>query len=572
MKKKWLIIVGMAVMLSLSGCVGAKDTEKEAEIHTEQKDEKEAKEEIEETEEAKSPKEKKDKEKESLTGWVEENDVWYYYTEDGERLAEDWLEDKDVWYYFDSEGKMIQNSWKEVDGKLYYFGEDGGMYVNTTTPDGSKVDESGAKVIVMTVAQKKVIERFLEEEMRRYYGVQDHIYASELTKEDVRSFGHTLLFYDPVLDASILSLQGTEFIYDRESYYNLNDTIEFLKNMFGVDPEIKNGECYDDYGKTNIDDPNNDYDSLLYVKNDRVFSEFREGNNGDTWGVLENVRYKAQGDRIRIEGLFTEESNGGLIYMDVPFVAEFKINPKNHFPYQLVSVEWDYEAGIDPYADSDQVQDAGWTEANHRVVPEAEILWHFLDNPSDFQEEAGDYTGIVMPEDAMFAMADVTGDYVDDLVVKTVLYGMAYDDLVWDQYLVFDGTMADTVADQTYLGDVQFFEGGYVTEWMPEYCDKHYLLYLIDNVNVGLYYAGNPVDSFLAGDWDNIEEVRADMEARAEVYNVDLTGWDPAEGVEMSLEEAQLRVKQFVSGKQKLSLNWTPLNVRAVEDYFDVVY
>ena len=88
MKKKWLIIVGMAVMLSLSGCVGAKDTEKEAEIHTEQKDEKEAK----------SPKEKKDKEKESLTGWVEEIDVWYYYTEDGERLAEDWLEDKDVWY------------------------------------------------------------------------------------------------------------------------------------------------------------------------------------------------------------------------------------------------------------------------------------------------------------------------------------------------------------------------------------------------------------------------------------------------------------------------------------------
>lgn len=42
--------------------------------------------------------------------------------------------------------QWISNTWKEIDGKSYYFGSEGALYVNTTTPDGSKVDGNGVKV------------------------------------------------------------------------------------------------------------------------------------------------------------------------------------------------------------------------------------------------------------------------------------------------------------------------------------------------------------------------------------------------------------------------------------------
>ena len=45
---------------------------------------------------------------------------------------------------------MIRIQWKEIGGKSYYFGADGAMYVNTTTPDGNKVDSNGVKVVAST--------------------------------------------------------------------------------------------------------------------------------------------------------------------------------------------------------------------------------------------------------------------------------------------------------------------------------------------------------------------------------------------------------------------------------------
>ena len=43
---------------------------------------------------------------------------------------------------------MARNQWEKVEenGQWFYLGADGAMLTNTTTPDGSRVDESGAWV------------------------------------------------------------------------------------------------------------------------------------------------------------------------------------------------------------------------------------------------------------------------------------------------------------------------------------------------------------------------------------------------------------------------------------------
>ncbi len=79
-------------------------------------------------------------------GWILENGKWYYYS-DGSILKDKWLNLDKKWYYIISDGTMAYNGWYEVGEKSYYFGFNGVMYVDTTTPDGSRVDENGAKIV-----------------------------------------------------------------------------------------------------------------------------------------------------------------------------------------------------------------------------------------------------------------------------------------------------------------------------------------------------------------------------------------------------------------------------------------
>lgn len=81
------------------------------------------------------------------TGWVNNGGNWYYYNADGILLKNTWLDIEAKWYYLSESGAMVKDTWKVIDGKSYYFGFDGVMYVNTTTPDGIKVNENGEKII-----------------------------------------------------------------------------------------------------------------------------------------------------------------------------------------------------------------------------------------------------------------------------------------------------------------------------------------------------------------------------------------------------------------------------------------
>lgn len=101
-------------------------------------------------------------------GWAQDGKGWYFVKENGAKAANEWIAvdgqsywfDSDAymakgwrqvngaWYFLRSNGAMAKNQWQKVDenGLWFYLGPDGAMLINTTTPDGFRVDESGACV------------------------------------------------------------------------------------------------------------------------------------------------------------------------------------------------------------------------------------------------------------------------------------------------------------------------------------------------------------------------------------------------------------------------------------------
>ena len=80
------------------------------------------------------------------TGWKQFDNAWYYLWPNGS-MAIGWMLTQEAnscdWYYFDDSGAMA-TGWKEIAGDWYYFQTNGKMSANTTTPDGYRVNASGA--------------------------------------------------------------------------------------------------------------------------------------------------------------------------------------------------------------------------------------------------------------------------------------------------------------------------------------------------------------------------------------------------------------------------------------------
>ena len=72
------------------------------------------------------------------TNWQKVSGAWYYMDNSG-AMQTDWKEISNAWYYFNADGVMQENRWVGD----YYLGLSGAMLVNTTTPDGYRVDASG---------------------------------------------------------------------------------------------------------------------------------------------------------------------------------------------------------------------------------------------------------------------------------------------------------------------------------------------------------------------------------------------------------------------------------------------
>ena len=76
-----------------------------------------------------------------VVGWVKDKGLWYYLNESGS-MATGWVKDKGSWYYLDTAGAM-KTGWFTVSGKWYYTYNSGDLLVNTTTPDGYRVNANG---------------------------------------------------------------------------------------------------------------------------------------------------------------------------------------------------------------------------------------------------------------------------------------------------------------------------------------------------------------------------------------------------------------------------------------------
>ncbi|VFH69504.1 choline binding protein PcpA [Streptococcus pneumoniae] len=57
-------------------------------------------------------------------------------------MATGWVKDKGLWYYLNESGSMA-TGWFTVSGKWYYTYNSGDLLVNTTTPDGYRVNANG---------------------------------------------------------------------------------------------------------------------------------------------------------------------------------------------------------------------------------------------------------------------------------------------------------------------------------------------------------------------------------------------------------------------------------------------
>lgn len=74
--------------------------------------------------------------------WQVIDNKWYYFNENG-YMQTGWIQNDGTRYYCDLNGGLVTERW--ING-IYYVGSDGALYVNTTTPDGTSVDENGKKV------------------------------------------------------------------------------------------------------------------------------------------------------------------------------------------------------------------------------------------------------------------------------------------------------------------------------------------------------------------------------------------------------------------------------------------
>ncbi|CUX52633.1 D-alanyl-D-alanine carboxypeptidase DacB precursor [Clostridium sp. C105KSO15] len=80
----------------------------------------------------------------SSQGWVQEGAKWYYRKQDGNKASNEWQNIGGVYYWFDTDSYMAASRWVESNGKWFYLGSSGAMLKDTTTPDGYRLDSSGA--------------------------------------------------------------------------------------------------------------------------------------------------------------------------------------------------------------------------------------------------------------------------------------------------------------------------------------------------------------------------------------------------------------------------------------------
>lgn len=78
------------------------------------------------------------------TGWKLVNQKWYYMDLINGDMKADWQLINQKWYYLNPVNGDMQTGWQQIRGKWYYMDpKNGDCFINTTTPDGYKVNANG---------------------------------------------------------------------------------------------------------------------------------------------------------------------------------------------------------------------------------------------------------------------------------------------------------------------------------------------------------------------------------------------------------------------------------------------
>ena len=77
------------------------------------------------------------------TGWIFVDGKWYLLDMHG-AMCTGWNFVDGKWYFMDQSGAMLVG-WQQINNKMYYLDESGKCLMDTITPDGHRVDETGAR-------------------------------------------------------------------------------------------------------------------------------------------------------------------------------------------------------------------------------------------------------------------------------------------------------------------------------------------------------------------------------------------------------------------------------------------
>lgn len=80
--------------------------------------------------------------------WKEIDGEWYSFDSQGYARCNKWIQYKGKWYWLNNDCKMVKSKWEWIDGECYCFDDSGALYVDCITPDGYKVDKTGAWVYI----------------------------------------------------------------------------------------------------------------------------------------------------------------------------------------------------------------------------------------------------------------------------------------------------------------------------------------------------------------------------------------------------------------------------------------
>lgn len=132
-------------------------------------------------------------------------------------FAGQWKQDTAGWWYENDDGSYPDNGWNWVDGKCYYFNSDGYCLLNTRTPDGYTVDDSGAWIVDGVIQTQGEVNQASGNSMQI-----DSIYFTAPPGYTFSSSGESGYYFTSADYNSVIGIVS-KVIPDKEAYGNLLD-------------------------------------------------------------------------------------------------------------------------------------------------------------------------------------------------------------------------------------------------------------------------------------------------------------------------------------------------------------